>query len=271
MLDIVLQIESFCLKNHIDHRFVGGVSFAGLLDKKTTWEINIKKKTITLKNYKDLQLFREDGTIRDIDIITFCNDLSKMNAFKRYISILKKDNNSFPSISIESAVYDHGKKNLIPQFVTAIEIDKDNTPYFAFDNLKQKISWLSLEPWKIILSDKIAYTTRNPIADYFAYHLRLPSGIKPKDKTKLILFKKLVDDVLQKGKKEKINYLSDEYYSPWKKYIDTLRTSPKQSIRIKKTLLHLYWNTFGTRLAHEQGFFGKLFSPLSNQFTGAKH
>ena len=38
-----------------------------------------------------------------------------------------------------------------------------------FDEIKEKISNDSLEPWTVILENGVRYTTRNPLADYYAY------------------------------------------------------------------------------------------------------
>ena len=69
-LNIYIEIiEKYCTKMKINHRFVGGVSFGGILQEKSTCEIDINKRLITIFNPRDLTLLRSDGTKKDIDLI----------------------------------------------------------------------------------------------------------------------------------------------------------------------------------------------------------
>lgn len=276
--NIIQTIEKYCNKEQLNHRFVGGVSFGGLVNKQTQYIINLEKKTITLHDHNPLLLMRSDDSIRDIDIIFFCNDNKKLLDFKKFLIDLEREAQKkkqlFPYISVENAIYDTlGIRNPINQFVTALEIDKKGNIYLTFDELQQEISWMSLEPWLLILEDKTEYTVRNPIADYYAYIFRSPGGIKPKDEQKVFVLKKLKEDIVMLGlehQPQKINFDSDEYYKTWEKYIDKLNKSTSLRIRLKIAFMWLYWRTLGTPLTHGRGLLGKSISPFFNQFTGIK-
>ncbi len=273
LFTIVDLIENFCQKNKIEHRFVGSISYGGLLTKTTTWKIDIKKKRIHLYRTHELTPLREDRTIRDIDIILLSRDQTKILQLKQYLLQLKQEYQTktpFPLISIEAAIYPKfGKRNPLLQLVTGLEVDKNNQIYLTFDVIKQPISRKSLEPWTLILPNNHAYTTRNPIADYYAYIFRSPAGIKPKDIIKVQLLQKLSSDIMQQGKKKNIDYLADNYYGNWKKFIAKLEKSDTFTIRTKKYLLRNYWRTIGTDVAHGKGIWS-LFLSFSNQFTGVK-
>lgn len=263
--EILQAIESYCNTNKLNHRFVGSVSFGGLLRKETTHRIDIKKKTVRLLHHAPLSVLRDDGTVRDIDIILFCKEKEKIIALKRFLSSLKS-----PLISIEAALYpSFGKRNIFFQFVTALEVDKENRLFLAFDAITQHISWKSVEPWTVILENDQKYTVRNPVADYYAYQFRSPSGIRPKDMEKVLLLKKLADEVIKKGNSHHINYISDDYYRPWQTYTQQLQQTNRLSVLLKRKLSYYYWKTVGTYFAHGKGT-GKLFLFLSNQFTGIK-
>lgn len=265
------SIETYCKKNEIDHRFVGGVSFGGLLNEHTTYDINQKQRIITLSHHNELQLFRSDGSTKDIDMILFCPDQGKLLAFKSFLLQLERDawrqKQLFPIVSYENAIYPHHpQRNVITQFVSALEVDQDNRVFLTFDDAKQEISWESLHPWTVILADQDAtnLTVRNPIADFYAYHFRSPGGLKPKDEKKIIYLQKLT--------KELLHYFPeyDIMYEPWRAFIKQLEKTKNGRIQLKIVITKLYWATIGTTLSHGKGVIGLVTRYLMNQFTGVR-
>ena len=261
---VILEIEQYCNKHNINHRFVGGSSFGGLLNNKTTWKIDLKTKTIILINHNHSTEKRDDKSNRDIDLIIFEKDLKKIEMLKTFY---KNKYHNKPFLSIENAIYYPQKLNKIFQFVTSIFIDKNDLPNLIFENVNEKISWQSLEKWNIILDNNLTYSVRNPIADYFAYHFRSPGGIKPKDLKKIKLLQKLTDDLIQKGKSRKFYFETDLYYKPWIKFINSLENNNNCNLIFKKIFMRIYWETIGNYFAHGKGF-SKYFQSLSNYFTG---
>lgn len=248
----------------IDYRFVGGVSFGGLLNEKTTWKIDIKKRRITLNNFTNLSLYRKDKTKRDIDVLLFEKDKGKIKKLRDAIA-----HDIFDTTTIESAIYYPEKINPLLQFVTAITIDKKGVPSLVFGSLEQPISSMSLEPWTLVIGD-VQLRVRNPIADFFAYQVRSPSGVKPKDRSKIVLLKNLAEDVIKKGQEEHTDFWSENYYGPWRMYTQNLVTTTDLQIKVKKAFMKWYWDTIGPSLAHGFGLSGKLYSSLSSQFTGVQ-
>lgn len=266
---IITTIEEYCVKHNLNHRFVGGVSFGGLVNENTSADIDNDSKTIKLINHNKETLLRSDKTVRDIDIIFFCEDRTKLTKFAAFIKRLEKEaknKTQFPDISYEPTIYpSFGKRNPFAQFVTALEVDKKNHLFLTFDDVQQQISWESVEPWKVVLENSVQFTVRNPIADYYAYLFRSPGGPKPKDEKKLKDLKKLADHMMKVGKKHDpvIDYASEIYYGSWQTYIDKLNKTENPVTNTKKFWLRVYWMTIGTLLAHT-------FTRSHHSFTGMK-
>jgi hypothetical protein len=273
---IIRDIETYCNAHSIEHRFVGGVSYTGIVNAATKCTIDIENRVISFKNHNKVEALRKDGTIRDIDLIVFTPSKQKIKELKTYIKTLRAqapDKQTFPHISVEAAVYPSmGKIQTMFQFVTSILIDKDGewgtgNIYLIFDNVKQKIPWKSLEKWYIQLENGLRYTVRHPYADYLAYHFRMPSGLKPKDRVKVATIKNLIDETFMYGKQKGLDYRSSAYYASWVSYISNLQTSGGW-VKVKAAATRLYWDTIGTDIAHGKGPLSKIFLNFSNKFTG---
>lgn len=271
LIEIIQSIETYCLIEKIDHRFVGGVSFGGLLNSKTRLKVDVPNKEITLQDHNPLTITRDDQTLRDIDFIFLSTDPKKIAELKKFIAQLKRDVRKkigqTPSISFEGLT----PLRVAPprgflRFVTVIEIQK-NDLYLRFDRIRQQISRDSLEPWTVVLEDGLHFTTRNPIADYFAYQFRSPSGVKPKDQEKLVHLKKATKLMVEAGKKYDIDYFSKKYYKNWVTYRSRLAKNQSLTVTSTKFITSLYWSTIGTDLAHGKGIVRKSILAFFNLVT----
>lgn len=266
---MVAAIENYASEHTLDHRFVGGLSYGGLLNDKTTYKIDVEGRSIKLTDHNPLLLLRPDKSVRDIDLILCSYQPEKIPPLKKFLNKLKWQVRMklgyTPPVSFEGiAPYGSTPQGLM-QYVTTLQV-KDGDIFLVFDKIRQHITHRSLEPWNIVLDDGTTYTTRNPIADYYAYQFRSPAGVKPKDITKLIHLKKLTDAVIEAGRKYGIDYTSDDYFAPWQEYINKLENSTLPSVRSKRFLTQLYWKTIGTTLAHGKGV-GKPIFAIFNFFT----
>lgn len=266
---MVQAIEEYGQQNDLDHRFVGGMSYGGLLNDKTTYQVDIPRRSIRLQGHTPLLLLRPDKSVRDIDLILCRYDPDKIQPLNKFLNKLKwqvRIKLGFtPPVSFEGLSPYGSKPSGLLQYVTIMQV-RDNRLFLVFDKIQQPISYASLEPWNVTLDDGASYTTRNPIADYYAYQFRSPAGVKPKDLSKLIHLKKLTDVIIEAGKKHGIDYTSNAYYGPWQEYINKLENSPLPSVRSKRFLTNLYWKTIGTTLAHGKGI-GKPIFAIFNFFT----
>lgn len=233
------QIEDFCRRHRINHRFVGGVAYTGWLNSKTSWTIDKKSKTLRFKNSNNLDARRNDGTRRDIDLIIL-NPSQKIN---KLMAEFIRSHPEFPPVSIEPVILEDTPQSIFPQFVTAIK-KINNDYYFSFDEILEKISLKSLEPWKLKIDD-LEITVRHPYADYLAYHFRVPSGVKPKDRQKVDLLKKI-----------SLGLDTSEFRS-WEVYVQKL-----SSKKLKKFMTGIYWNSIGN-------FLGNRGTAFANKFTGS--
>jgi hypothetical protein len=279
--ECIKEIEQYCLDHKIQHRFVGGVSYGGLVNKQTTYEFDLGNRHVKLKNHNELSDFRKDRTVKDIDLIVIEPDQKKVSAFQQYVydlqkKICTKTGVDIP-ISVEAAIYPlKGDRNWLTQFVTAIEVDKvghygEGNIYYAFEDIKQLISWRSIDGWIVELENGMKYTTRSPIADFYAYAFRNPGGVKLKDVNKLVYLKKMAKEMKRLGREENppIDYDGELYYATWREYTGKLNSSSSFSIRLKSLVIRFYWNTIGTYLAHGKGI-GKMLSKFATKFTGVR-
>lgn len=277
MYDVIRALEDYCTEHKLAHKFVGGVSYAGLLNPHTTFDIDIKHRIVSLKKHNELTSTRHDQTIRDIDLIVFTPDKSKLLELKQFIKHLPENIKikDFPHISVEASIYPSmGRMQTWLQFVTSLQVDTDaefghGNIYLVFDQIREQISWKSLEDWQIKLENGLSYTVRHPLADYLAYHFRMPSGIKPKDEEKVKLMLPLVHRTLALGKKEGIDYESKEYYGSWMHFVKRLELAHGWT-RTKADIMKWYWSSIGTDLAHGKGPVGKFLLNFSNAFTGVQ-
>lgn len=272
MEEMIADLESFGNQNGINHRFVGGISYGGLLNDKTTYSIDVLKREITLNKHNQPTLLRDDGTVRDIDLIFLTQNQSKIIKLKEHVRDLKwktRNKISFtPSISIEGvrSIDDKQKTGQFFQYVSEIGIKKGQH-YLMFDEIREKISVDSLEPWTVILENGLRFTTRNPLADYYAYQFRSPSGIKQKDVEKVKLLKKLSAQVAKEGVASAIYYNSKQYYLSWQQYIRKLQRSTLPAVLSKRAILAWYWQTIGTSFSHGKGVLGKAIFGIFNTVT----
>jgi len=266
LVQLLTYFDRWCQNKQINHRFVGGVSFGGLLTSNTTWSIDIARREVRLYNPQQLSPERSDGSIKDVDVIIL-NPIS--HALKKELRHAWESESSRlairPPLSCETAIFSPIEPNRYTQFVTNILIT-DGKPYLQFHRMKQEISWQSLESWTVHYG-KYSYTVRNPIADWFAYQFRNPGGVKDKDQEKLALLKKLAESVVCEGKKLGIDYLSEAYFLPWEEFTNRLSTSTSLHIRLKRFLTRLYWSTVGEYIAHGRGL-SKPLQKFSDKLTG---
>ncbi|MBI3955310.1 hypothetical protein HY338_02600 [Candidatus Gottesmanbacteria bacterium] len=275
-LTVLSSIENYCVQNDLIHRFVGG-TVTDLIGIQTTFDIDVEERTIRLKNQNPPALQRKDGTTKDVDLVILTPDHEAFTKAKRQFNFwmeqARSKNISFPMISVEAARYpDWPRRSKIKQFVTAYEVGTDGNFYLTYGDLRQKIEWNTLEDWHIILEDGTFITTRNPYANALSFLLRVPSGLKGKDKatigvdkhgeySKFNLVSNLAALVYEAGKRIGIDY--EQMYQKWVEYTTKLLLHPDLLTRAKGGITGLYWNTIGTRVSH-----GSLFESLADKFNG---
>lgn len=268
-VQILAGIENYCSQNNLNHRFVGG-TLTDLIGPQTEFEIDAAGKTIRLKGSNPQIMMRGDGTVKDVDLVIFSNNrqtyIEARNTFAAWARTAKAENIPFPQISVEAA-YHPGwpKRNRLKQFVSAFEVDGKGHLALTFGNVRQQIPHESIEPWTVILENGTRLTTFNPVAHRLCYQLRVPSGIKPKDRNKMPTLLEFAQKTIAAGLVLGINYVT--MYQPWITYIDKLQNHPDPLTKVKGTATKLYWETLGTQVSHGAGPLGRL-SRLSDKLSG---
>lgn len=262
-LQDILAVEEACNRHGINHRFVGG-TFTDLLGPATQTIIDIERKTIHLENYNPPTAVRSDGTIKDADLICFCEDQEKVAKAQREIQGLavtaKKQRRPFPFVSLEPTHYsDWPEHKRWKQFVTTFEVDKKGDLSLNFGRIHQSITWESVEPWRVDLGNGVSFTILNPFAHALCYVLRVPSGVKKKDKeiltdpswgpySKMSILMRVASRVHVAGEEHRLDY--KRLYQPWVEYIRRLTKLPpladiKDPILLAKMFLRYPEETIG--------------------------
>ena len=278
---ILSAVENYCQVHNLYHRFVGG-TITDFIGPQTQFEIDIDHQTVTLHNSIGPDLQRSDGTVKDLDLVVFSPDREEFEqakrTFKEWEDEARKANIPIPHISLEAARYpDWPKRNKLKQFVSAFEVDEKRQLYLTFDNISHQIPWETVTPaWKIKLDSNTTLTMLHPFAHALCYMLRVPSGVKPKDKkrqtsadgskyNKISLMMKLARQVMDAGRERHIDYYA--MYKNWIAYIENLKNHPDPITKTKAIITDLYWRTIGTDVSHGYGIYSRL-ANLSNRFSG---
>lgn len=272
-------IEETCRIHGLNHRFVGG-TLTDLLNPNTQAEIDIENRVVYLTDYNQPKMLRSDGTVKDADLISFLVNQDGFNdgklALKEKEREAKKEKQPFPHVSIEPIRSPMWPRNRVLQMVSGFETDGQGRLYLTFDHLVQEIDRRTIEPWTIELADNfLSFTTLNPFAHALRYRMRVPSGVKRKDKevkiengqvtSKMILLMTLGIQVLEEGKKHGIDYR--ELYDSWIDFIFAMRKDNTLSVAAKRAITQSYWDTVGTAFAHGRGILKPL-AELGDRFSG---
>lgn len=288
--NILVKTENYCVTTGADHRFVGG-TIADLLSPNTNISVDPERQMVILKNYPPLTVLRPDGSVKDIDVIFFTKSFAVFQTarqdFASWQKEAKRNSVPFPAISAEAARHPHwSPRNSLRQFVTAWEIDSNNIPSLNFGSVHQPINPLTIEPWTYKLEDdQIKLTGLNPFGFALCYVLRVPSGVKMKEKhideyvrgykddgtPVMAKFNKmsLVMGLAAQTHRESQNYSRDlkARHKEWIDYIHSLQYTDDSSIRLKAAVTDWYWRHLGTKIAHGKGFLGML-SRFNDRMSG---
>lgn len=244
------------------HCFVGGAVTDLITPDTQIRSVDPGNRVISVADSALINPIRTDGTEKDIDLLGFTSDYDKFaeaRAWFRIASHVKNPRVPFSHISLEGAQYPHfPKKGRLSQWVTRWVVDKDNQLNLNFGSVTQPISWESIAPWTINFEDiGLRLTTLFPEGHELCYHLRMPSGVKPKDiepvaawngRNKLEILREFAQKVNELCKKQGYDFAP--LYDPWREYILRLAETDDRFIRAQAAVVGTYWNTLGTDVAH---------------------
>lgn len=262
----------------VDIRFVGG-TITDLIGEETILAVDEQEHTIFLEGNNPLHLRRNDGTVKDIDLLSMCPDKDHVDEFKRRIKNremdLKKLGFTVPQISLNATYYQNAPDAVNPwperkKWAQAVSsIDHDGTGYsLNFGSIHVPVSDRSLERWNVELDDGTVLPMFHPYIHVLRYYMRFAGGLKSKDRAKVAHLFNFSTTVIKSyvGSNGKDAYA--EYYPEWYQFIDQMCLNQYPGVSIKRDLSHLYWNTIGSEVAHGKGILGKLLLPLSDKGTG---
>lgn len=288
--NILVETENYCTTIGADHRFVGG-TIADLLSPTTCISIDIERRIVVFRNYPPLTVFRSDGSVKDVDVIFFTKSSEVFQTarqdFTSWQKTAKHNGIPFPAISAEAARYPHWPSiNSLKQFVTAWEVDLNNIPSLHFGSIHQPINPSTIEPWTYQLEDdQIKLTGLNPFGFALCYVLRVPSGVKMKEKhideyvqgcksdgtpargkyNRMSLVMGLATQAHREAQKYGIDLKT--LHKEWIEYIHKLHHTNDPLIRLKAVVTDWYWKHLGTDTAHGKGPLGML-SRFNDKMSG---
>lgn len=278
-LEQIERIQEACEDLDINHRFVGG-TLTDLINPGTKARFDFGIDIIRLNGYTSPKLYRSDGTVKDVDLISFAENPSDFRRAKRTLARIEKDAKEegirFPHVSIESTRFpDFPPRNPFLQLVSGFEVDEKGDLFLTYDRIRQKIDWETVSPWRVVLDDGTSFTTLNPFAHALRYSMRVPFGIKNKDrevkKENGLIYNKMspyVDLALEFAERAEDRGINmTELYSPWIEFIARMRLDRSFQMKAKRLGTDLYWSSLGTALAHGRGLFSP-FASLGDRFTG---
>lgn len=254
----------------VPYVFVGGAVSARVGPDTTLGRVNTVSQTFSLDHAKQYNTKRADGTVRDVDVISFCEDPVMFR-------VMEEDmRRAFPDvpISIEPMHYPHWpKRSKLKQFVVGNDVNPDGSIDFVFDDLRQTMPSEAFDVWRLQTDEGDMLPVFNPATHAMRYLVRVPSGLKPKDDgEKLASLMRLADEFAQRiGELDPVK--DDVYftaiYEPWLSFIAACQEVPAYRLTgIKTRIDRLFWNTIGEAMGNGRGPIGKLTAKLGSKFSG---
>jgi len=274
-------MQDICDYSEANHRFVGG-TLTDFLNPRTRAEFDFDRNIVYLSDCTTPQMYRSDGTEKDADLISFCEDPLRFKRVKRELEDLEESFEHrklpFPHVSIEPTRFPtFAPANKALQLTSGFEVDKNGDLFLTFDRIRQKTDWDTVEPWDVILTGEngVFFTTLNPFAHALRYLMRVPSGMKKKDRdikeqdgvmfNKMSPFVKLALDFAQEAETHDIDMA--ELYEPWIEFIMKMRYDKNLRMRAKRLATGAWWDTVGTAFAHGRGVLAP-FAQFGDRFSG---
>lgn len=248
--------------------FVGGVISSQIGPDTQIGIVHPESKTFSLDNVKPPLVKRENGSVRDVDIVALC---PYQDYFGDARAELKRNFRGVP-ISIEGIRYPYWpERKKLTQFVVGTDADGMGRLFLAFDDIKIEVDPETLAPWGLVTGHEII-PVFNPVTHLFRYLVRVPSGPKPKDIGKIALLSSLAWDFINKTipEAEVPNFF--EKYDGWSQFLRRL-IGPEENRAVwtsfKIWTTRTYWNTIGESVSNNStGKIGRVLGKLSDKFSG---
>lgn len=235
---IINAVGNYFDSQNIQHAFVGG-TVANLIGENTTAIVDVQNKSITLQNGENPSMIRENGTVRDLDILIFTKEEDALTKSRQAIGDLAEESQAqglaYPPISIEAAYQPdwNRKRNRWTQLVTMEEFDLLGNLFLTYGHTKQQVDHDTLQTWTYN-TNGLSVRSFPPGALWRRYTFRVASGVKSKDKAKVEQLKRFDDQT------------KDEVpidYSSWDSYADKLFNHADPLTKfIKSPFTKIWWS-----------------------------
>lgn len=250
--------------------YVGGVVSSRIGPNTSLGHVNTITQSFSLQNEVPYNPVRNDGTVRDIDVVAFCEDLPMFQVAKAEMEA------AFPEvpISIEGVRYPGWpERKRYKQFVVGNDIDQEGDVQFAFDDVRMSMPKEAFEVWQLQTAEGLILPVFSPATHAMRYLVRVPSGLKPKDDgEKFSSLMHLANEFTTHiGELDPVK--DGEYfnavYVPWVDFLQRCQeVSPYSFTGAKVMVDRVWWNTIGEKIANGNGPMGKIFARLGSSFSG---
>lgn len=177
-------IQPLIYKEDMGMVYVGGLPTDFLLSPGAT--IDLDHKIVNVEGDVTAPLFRSNGTLRDIDLVCFTDDvavLRRLNDTIRNTLLESGRLDEIPKISISGYEKDI-RSNSYLQLVSQIS-RKDNQTHLSLGPIHEAIEASVFEESWTILHNELALPIHHPIIHMSNYRIRSLAGLRPKDKEKI--------------------------------------------------------------------------------------
>lgn len=247
--------------------FVGGVISSQIRPETQIGLVYPESRTFSLYNAIPPLVKRENGSVRDVDIVALC---PYQDYFGDARADLKRNFRGVP-ISIEGIRYPYWpERKKLTQFVVGTDADGMGRLFLAFDDIKIEVDPETLAPWGLI-TEYGTIPVFNPVTHLFRYLVRVPSGLKPKDKEKRDLLSSVAWDFIDKTVPEEEVPNFFQQYDSWSQFLKRLIGPDEERAvwtSLKIWITRTYWNTVGEFVSNGRGGLSRFVGKLSDRFSG---
>lgn len=176
------------VREHTDTYYVvGGLASAALAHPGTRFDIG--QRTIIPPEDLTLPSARENGTLRDIDVLVLSPEEKKIDDVQNSVQSVVGDNLEISVFGIDShEMYAeesrHWSRNF-KEFLSQRTVDEQGRHRYVLRPIEQTVSEESYEPWAMLIPSDDYIQVMHPVAQLMCYKMRSISGLRSKDAQKV--------------------------------------------------------------------------------------
>lgn len=173
-----------------DHRVVGGVALNALFQADI---IDWNGRKIELRSSAKLSNRRDNGTLRDLDVLTPATDKKQAQLLNREMKQCLAGDMVTSAFGVRP--YEENKIGLFDfvgdRYLQEVSGGRQKL-FWRLGGIETEIPMQALEPWRVVRHGQNLFDTISPVAHLGAYINRSITGVRPKDREKLGELKQII-------------------------------------------------------------------------------